>query len=205
MATRTATTAMIDGMLRQRPRDPTCDGHGNDGAYAGARRGRKADAVKMLIATKGSDVNDAKENARAETALTLFAAATAAPMSRALALPPYGASNDDTNEVVESGEFAKEEHERLARERGRHTGRGGRIRTVVRGPVVAGRRRESQLAGRHNSVVHYTTTTRSASLLYWGGDLRPMHLLRPNSTLFVCACADAPNLIQAHRPNHACR
>ena len=123
----------------------------------------KAAAVKALI-DHGANVN-AKENVKGETALTFAAALGRADVIRILTA--NGADLKVTTKAVDLTDFAKEEQERLAAERGLNAGgqagrggapggRGG----APQGPQIAGVTRQ----------YNYTEL-----VAFWGG-LAPMHL-----------------------------
>jgi len=123
----------------------------------------KPAAVKALL-DHGADVN-AKESVKGETALTFAAALGRADVIRALTAK--GADVKVTTKAVDLTDFAKEEQERLAAERGFNGGgqagrgnapggRGG----APQGPQIAGVTRQ----------YNYTEL-----VAYWGG-LAPMHL-----------------------------
>jgi uncharacterized protein len=123
----------------------------------------KPAAVKALI-DHGANVN-AKENVKGETALTFAAALGRADVIRILTA--NGADLKVTTKAVDLTDFAKEEQERLAAERGLNAGgqagrggapggRGG----APQGPQIAGVTRQ----------YNYTEL-----VAFWGG-LAPMHL-----------------------------
>jgi ankyrin repeat protein len=139
----------------------------------------KAAAVTALLA-HGADVN-AKESVKGETALTFAAAFGRADVIRALTAK--GADVKVTTKAVDLTEFAKEEQERFAAERGLNNGgqagrgnapggRGG----APQGPQVPGVNRQ----------YNYTEL-----VAYWGG-LAPMHLAaRQGETEAVKALLEA--------------
>jgi ankyrin repeat protein len=123
-----------------------------------------ADAVKLLI-ERGAHVN-AKENARAETALTFAAASGRADVIRVLTA--HGADTMVTTKVVDLAAFAKEEQERFAAERANNGGRGGRGGAPA-GQGRGGAPQPLQIAG-VNRQYNYTELVGN-----WGG-LAPLHL-----------------------------
>ncbi|MGH9143814.1 MAG: ankyrin repeat domain-containing protein [Vicinamibacterales bacterium] len=124
----------------------------------------KAPAVKALL-EHGADVN-AKEAVKGETALTFAAAFGRADVIRALTAK--GADVTVTTKAVDLTEFAKEEQERLAAERG-FNGGGGRAGRGNATPGGRGAPQGPQVPG-VNRQYNYTELVG-----FWGG-LAPMHL-----------------------------
>jgi ankyrin repeat protein len=122
----------------------------------------KPAAVKALL-DRGADVN-AREAVKGETALTFAAAFGRADVIRVLTAK--GADVTATTKAVDLADFAKEETERLAAERGLQGGQAGRGNApggrggAPQGPQVAGVNRQ----------YNYTELVG-----FWGG-LAPMHL-----------------------------
>ncbi len=128
----------------------------------------KAPAVKALL-DHGADVN-AKEAVKGETALTFAAAFGRADVIRVLTAK--GADVKVTTKAVDLTEFAKEEQERLAAERGFNGGGGGGGGRAGRGNAAPGGRgapQGPQVPG-VNRQYNYTELVG-----FWGG-LAPMHL-----------------------------
>ena len=123
----------------------------------------KPAAVKALI-DHGAVVN-ARESVKGETALTFAAAFGRADVIRVLTA--HGADVKMTTNAVDLAEFAKEEQERLAAERGQQGGQAGRGNAPAggRGGAPLG----PQIAG-VNRQYNYTEL-----VAFWGG-LAPMHL-----------------------------
>jgi ankyrin repeat protein len=122
----------------------------------------KPAAVKALL-DHGADVN-AREAVKGETALTFAAALGRADVIRALTAK--GADVKLTTKAIDLADFAKEEQERLAAERGANGGQAGRGNApggrggAPQGPQVAGVNRQ----------YNYTELVG-----FWGG-LAPIHL-----------------------------
>src|SRR3954451_11573475 len=119
-------------------------------------------AAGQALLDHGADVN-AKESVKGETALTFAAAFGRADVIRVLAAK--GADVAVTTKAIDLTDFAKEEAERLAAERGQQGGQGrgnapGGGRGGPQGPQIPGVNRQ----------YNYTEL-----VAYWGG-LAPMHL-----------------------------
>ena len=176
MASKNGDAAMI-GTLSVAGADPNGATSNGTTALMLAAAAGKPDAVTMLV-EHGANVN-AKENARNETALTFAAAYGRADVIRVLTT--HKADVNVTTKVIDLAEFAKEEQERLAAERGGNaTGRGGRAGAA--GPAAP---QAPQIAG-VNRQYNYTELVG-----HWGG-LSPLHLAaRQGQTDAVQALLDA--------------
>jgi ankyrin repeat protein len=162
IASKNGDAAMID-ILTQAGADanaPTMNG--TTPLMLAAAAGKPA-AVTALIA-HGASVN-AKEAVKGETALTFAAAFGRADVIRVLTA--HGADVKATTKAIDLADFAKEEQERLAAERG-----GGNGGAAGRGNAPGGRGgapQGPQVAG-VNRQYNYTELVG-----FWGG-LAPMHL-----------------------------
>jgi ankyrin repeat protein len=139
----------------------------------------KPAAVKALL-DHGADVN-AKEAVKGETALTFAAAFGRADVIRVLTAS--GADVQTTTKAVDLKEFAKEEQERFAAERGLNNGG-----AAGRGNAPGGRGGAPQGPQIPGVTRQYNYTELVA---YWGG-LAPLHLAaRQGETEAVKALIDA--------------
>jgi uncharacterized protein len=162
IASKNGDAAMIETLTQAGADTNIATTNGTTPLMLAAAAGKPA-AVSALLA-HGADVN-AKENVKGETALTFAAALGRADVIRVLTAK--GADVKATTKAVDLTDFAKEEQERLAAERGFNGGgqagrgnapggRGG----APQGPQIAGVTRQ----------YNYTEL-----VAYWGG-LAPMHL-----------------------------
>jgi ankyrin repeat protein len=136
--------------------------NGTTALMLAAAAGKPA-AVKALL-DHGADVN-AREAVKGETALTFAAAFGRADVIRVLTAK--GADVKATTKAVDLADFAKEETERLAAERGQQGGQAGRGNAP--GGGRGGAPQGPQIAG-VNRQYNYTELVG-----FWGG-LAPMHL-----------------------------
>ncbi len=162
IASKNGDAAMIETLTQAGADANVATTNGTTPLMLAAAAGKPA-AVKALI-DHGADVN-AKESVKGETALTFASALGRADVIRVLTAK--GADVKVTTKAVDLTDFAKEEQERLAAERGFNGGgqagrgnapggRGG----APQGPQIAGVTRQ----------YNYTEL-----VAYWGG-LAPMHL-----------------------------
>jgi len=162
IASKNGDAAMIETLTQAGADANVATTNGTTPLMLAAAAGKPA-AVTALL-DHGADVN-AKETVKGETALTFAAALGRADVIRVLAAK--GADVKVTTKAVDLTDFAKEEQERLAAERGLNAGgqagrgnapggRGG----APQGPQIAGVTRQ----------YNYTEL-----VAYWGG-LAPMHL-----------------------------
>jgi ankyrin repeat protein len=162
IASKNGDAAMIDTLAQAGADANAPTMNGTTPLMLAAAAGKPA-AVTALIA-RGGDVN-AKEAVKGETALTFAAAFGRADVIRVLTAA--GADVKVTTKAVDLTDFAREEQERLAAERGLNQGgqaagrgaQGGRG-GAPQGPQIAGVTRQ----------YNYTEL-----VAYWGG-LAPMHL-----------------------------
>ena len=162
IASKNGDAAMIETLTQAGADANVATTNGTTPLMLAAAAGKPA-AVTALL-DHGADVN-AKETVKGETALTFAAALGRADVIRVLTAK--GADVKVTTKAVDLTDFAKEEQERLAAERGLNAGgqagrgnapggRGG----APQGPQIAGVTRQ----------YNYTEL-----VAYWGG-LAPMHL-----------------------------
>src|SRR3954452_10125503 len=162
IASKNGDAAMIETLTTAGADANTPTTNGTTPLMLAAAAGKPA-AVKALI-DHGANVN-AKESVKGETALTFAAALGRADVIRVLTA--NGADVKATTKAVDLTDFAKEEQERLAAERGTHQGgaaagrgAGGGRGGAPQGPQIAGVTRQ----------YNYTEL-----VAFWGG-LAPMHL-----------------------------
>jgi ankyrin repeat protein len=162
IASKNGDAAMIDTLTQAGADANAPTTNGTTPLMLAAAAGKPA-AVAALIG-HGANVN-AKETVKGETALTFAAAFGRADVIRVLTA--HGADVTVTTKAIDLADFAKEEQERLAAERGLNNGgRGGRGNAAAgrggapQGPQVAGVNRQ----------YNYTELVG-----FWGG-LAPMHL-----------------------------
>ena len=176
MASKNGDAPMIETLSAAGSDSNGATANGTTALMLAAAAGKPA-AVTALI-EHGANVN-AKESARSETALTFAAAYGRADVIRVLTA--HKADVNVTTKVIDLAEFAKEEQERLAAERGGNAnGRGGRA-----GAPAPAAPQTPQIAG----VTRQYNYTELVG--HWGG-LSPLHLAsRQGQTEAVKALLDA--------------
>jgi ankyrin repeat protein len=162
IASKNGDAAMIDTLTEAGSDANTPTINGTTPLMLAAAAGKPA-AVKALLA-HGANVN-AKEAVKGETALTFAAAFGRADVIRVLTAG--GADVKATTNAIDLADFAKEEQERLAAERGQQGGQAGRGNAPAGGR--GGAPQGPQIAG-VNRQYNYTELVG-----FWGG-LAPMHL-----------------------------
>src|SRR4051812_5413979 len=159
IASKNGDAAMIEALTQAGADANAATTNGTTPLMLASAAGKPA-AVKALL-DHGADVN-AKEAVKGETALTFAAAFGRADVIRVLTAK--GADVKITTKAIDLTDFAKEEAERLAAERGQQGGQGrGNAPGGGRGP------QGPQVPG-VNRQYNYTELVG-----YWGG-LAPMHL-----------------------------
>ena len=162
IASKNGDAAMIDTLTQAGADVSATTMNGTTPLMLASAAGKPA-AVKSLI-DRGAAVN-ARESVKGETALTFAAAFGRADVIRVLTA--HGADVKATTNAVDLADFAKEEQERLAAERG-NNGQGGRGNAPAAGGR-GGAPQGPQIAG-VNRQYNYTELVG-----FWGG-LAPMHL-----------------------------